>query len=102
MMKQAIIRLAYVILGFAIGLMAGVQFTNAVSAHRNAFIIAFVIIGIIIALIIEHSAETDSKKIFYFVFSLVASFPLSWILQYLGAVVVLLWKILITIIRIWF
>lgn len=102
MMKQAIIRLAYVILGFAIGLMAGVQFTNAVSAHRNAFIIAFVIIGIIIALIIEHSAETDSKKIFYFVFSLVAAFPLSWFFQYLGAIVVLIWKIITTLLKIWF
>lgn len=102
MMKEAIIRLSYVIVGFKIGLMAGIQFTNAVSGNRNPIIIAFVIIGIIIALIIESLPEKDSEKIFYLVVSLVASFPLSWILQYLGAVVVLLWKILITIIRIWF
>lgn len=101
-MKRTIIRLAYVILGFLIGLIAGIQFTNAVSAHRNAFIIAFVTIGIIIALIIESSAETDSKKIFYFVFYLVLIIPISWFFQYLGAVIVFLWKIITSLFRIWF
>ena len=101
-MKRTIIWLAYVILGFFIGLIAGIQFTNAVSAHRNAFIIAFVIIGIIIALIVEASAETDNTKIFYFVFYLALSIPVSWFFQYLGAIVVFLWEIFTTLLRIWF
>lgn len=93
-MKQSIIRLAYVIVGFMIGLMAGVKFTSVVSEHRNVVIIAFVIIGIIIALAIESLARVDSKKIFYLVISFLLAIPLSYILQYLGVVVVVLWNIL--------
>ena len=93
-MKQAIIRLAYVVVGYMIGLMTGVKFTSVVSEHRNVIIIAFVIIGMIIALKIESLAKRDSEKIFYLVMSFIFAIPLSFIFQYLGAVVVVLGKII--------
>lgn len=101
-MKRAIIRLAYVILGFLIGLMAAMKFVSKVSAHPNGFIIAFVIVGIIIALIVEASIEMDSKKIFYLIFFYVLSYPVACLFQYLWAIVILLWKIFKVLLDIWF
>lgn len=101
-MEKTIIRLGYVIVGFIIGLMAGIKFARAVLDYKVLFIVAFIIAGIIIALIIESLSEPDSKKIFYLVMAFIFAIPLSWILQYLGAVVITLWKIFIQIKRIVF
>ena len=93
-MKQSIIRIAYGIVGFIIGLMAGVKFTSVVAGHHNVIIITFIIICIIIALKIESLAKRDSEKIFYLVIAFIFAIPLSYIFQYLGAVIVVLWNIL--------
>lgn len=101
-MEKTVMRLAYVISGFLIGLITGIKFTNDISGHRNFFIIAFVIAGIIIALWIENSVEIVSKKVCYLVFSFILVWPIACIFEYLGAGVVAIYGILKTLLSIWF
>ena len=101
-MEKAVMKLAYVISGFLIGLITGIKFTNDISGHRNFFIIAFVIVGIIIALWIENSVEKVSEKVFYLVFSFILVWPIACIFEYLGAGVVFIWEILKAVWSIWF
>ena len=61
-----------------------------------------IIIGIIIALMIENSIEITNKKIFYLVLSFILAWPIACIFEYLGAVVILIWKTLTTLFKIWF
>jgi len=101
-MGNAVIKLAYVISGFFIGLLTGIKFTTDISGYRDFFIIAFVIAGIIIALWIEDSVEKVSEKVFYVILLLILAWPVACIFEYLGAGVVFIWEILKAVWSIWF
>lgn len=101
-MRNSIIRLGYIIVGYVIGLVAGIMLTNQVTMHRNFLIITSVIIGIIFSLSINTLIKTDKQKIFYLILMLLLIYPLSYICQYIIAMIIFIAKILYAFLRVWF
>ncbi|NLC87774.1 MAG: hypothetical protein GX682_03240 [Clostridiaceae bacterium] len=98
-MDKAIMRLAYVILGFGTGLVAGIIYAKKVPTNSTFSIIALVVIGIIIALIVESNIEHDKDKLIIFMILCVLTPIVAIIGQYLYAIVVVLFSMIIGILK---
>lgn len=101
-MRDSIIRFGYIIVGYVMGLVAGIMLTNQVTMHRNFLIITSVVIGIIFSLSISKLIKTDKQKIFYLILMFLFIYPLSYLHQYIIAMIIFIVKILYAFLRVWF
>ena len=81
-MTTNIIRILYGVLGFVIGLIAAIIFTNQIHCNYVLAFIGFTIFGILIALAIEDGNENMGKKVFCFILSLIFVYPIAYVYQY--------------------